>query len=150
MVASRYRRQDAAIESAVPQLELLGEKETRLAEQGAPGIEHIPDHPGAEVVDAAGDVTEGELAPIGRGAADDRVDQKSQGGIGDTPEITGQAVVKGGDDQFQTRPATQWCRPGEQRPHEGQRRPAQQQPHGAAVPLPLRSESTLDQRGRMR
>ena len=69
----------------------------------------------------------------------------------DAPELGGEAVVEGGDDQLQAGPASQWCVAAEQAAHEGHRRSAQQQAGPAGLTLGTqRCQRVLDDRRQLR
>jgi hypothetical protein len=89
------------VQGGVADLAFLGKQVARLAEQRDLGVEHGTDDPVVEIAQVTRCVTPDELPAVGGGAADDRVDEDGKPRIGDSPELRGEPVFKGSDDEVQ-------------------------------------------------
>ncbi len=96
------RGQHGVVEGGVVEVGFLGEQVAGFAEEGSGGVEDGAGDPGVEVVGAGWGVALGELATVGGGAADDGVGEYGGARVGDLPELGGEAVVEGGDDEFES------------------------------------------------
>lgn len=135
VVSLRDRREDRVIEGGVTDAGLLGQQIPALTEERCPPVEDGTDHPSVEVLDRFRPVAQHELVPVGRGAADDRMEHRRQPRIRYAPEFGGLPIGQGLDHELQAGAPTQRCPAREDLARHRQRGAADQHPCVAGSPM---------------